>query len=97
MFCVLSVFFEAKAPGKRASMPKGHIPKGHADNWRPRSDQGWLNRFVHLAVLVEMGQTDEARTYVQTRLQRSAMATGCFQSHLYFLQRDGYDHSFGVD
>ena len=49
-----------KMAGARAVNDQFH----HAQEWRPRHQQGWLNRWVHLASLVMSNHYDEAKGYI---------------------------------
>ena len=71
--------------------------RGPADGsqWRPRGSQGWFNRFIHLAALFEMGQYQEAATYIQEKCQKSQRAKDQFNQHKSRLEKYGYDWDFG--
>ena len=69
----------------------------HPPEWRPRSTQGWLNRWCHLSTLVLTNQFDRAREYVLQRENASRQARALRQRHQRMLEQFGQDPAFGIE
>ena len=71
--------------------------KGQGKDQRPpRLAQGWMNRFVHLAVLHDMGYYQEASSFIAQSFGQSPVASHAYSQHLYRLQTYGYDPQFDI-
>ena len=66
------------------------------DQRPPRLQQGWMNRFVHLAVLHDMGYYQEASNFIAQSFGQSPVASHAYSQHMWRLQTYGHDPQFDI-
>ena len=99
LHCHLLTFFrchillQAPAASDHAKAASGQAKAAKART--PRMQQGNMNRWVHLAVLHEMGMHQEASQHIQQVRSRSNDIDQLFQQHWWNIYQYGRDTRFG--